>query len=56
MEPILAVVRRAAGLGAIPSVVVIATFLLGQALRSQILVNRMGLAAMPAVRDRWPSI
>lgn len=49
MTPLPTVVRRAAGLGLIPSVVIIATFLLGLVLRSPFLVNYLGLGALPAV-------
>jgi hypothetical protein len=49
MAPIPTIARRAAVLGVIPSAVIIATFLLGQALRSQFLVNYLGLGAFPAV-------
>lgn len=49
MAPVPPVVRRTAGLGAIPGVLVAAAFLLGLVLRSQVLVNRAGLVALPAV-------
>lgn len=49
MAPIPTVARRAAGLGAIPSALIVATFLLGLFLRSPFLVNNFGVAAVPAL-------
>src|SRR5262245_17448895 len=48
MAPIPTDARRAVALGAIPSAVIVATFLLGQSLRSMFLVNYLGLGALPA--------
>lgn len=49
MAPRPTVARRAAGLGVIPSAVIIATFMLGLVLRSPLLVNMFGVAAWPAL-------
>lgn len=49
MSPMPTVARRAAVLGLIPGIFILAQFLLGLALRSPFLVNYMGLAALPAI-------